>query len=45
MFCDFVFDYALIDLGFSGYCFTWNNKTSGRRNIQIWLDHGLANSS
>lgn len=34
---------GLIDLGFSGYRFTWSNRRSGNANIREWLDRGVAN--
>ncbi|KAL0312769.1 UNVERIFIED_CONTAM: hypothetical protein Sradi_5676200 [Sesamum radiatum] len=34
----------LIDLGFSGYRFTWSNKRPGMANIQSRLDRGVANA-
>ncbi|KAL0378395.1 UNVERIFIED_CONTAM: LINE-1 retrotransposable element O protein [Sesamum radiatum] len=34
----------LIDLGFSGYKFTWSNKRPGMTNIQSRLDRGVANA-
>lgn len=34
---------ALIDLGYHGYPYTWNNKRSGKANIQERLDRGVAN--
>lgn len=35
----------LIDLGFSGNTFTWNNRRIGRANIQEMLNCGLTNST
>lgn len=45
MFNKFLDDYALIDLGYSSYVYTWNNICMGKVNIQIRLDRGLANST
>lgn len=36
-------DRGLIDLGFTGHQFTWNNKRSGGANIQERLDRGFGN--
>lgn len=35
---------SLIDLGFAGEIFTWNNKRGDSHNIQLRLDRGVANS-
>jgi hypothetical protein len=40
---DFVLDNGLMDLGFSGNPFTWNNKRHGKFNIKECLDKGLSN--
>lgn len=39
----FLNDHGLIDMGFEGYAYTWNNKRSGSANIQERLDRGVAN--
>lgn len=36
-------DHGLMDLGFEGHPFTWNNKRGGLENIQERLDRGIAN--
>ncbi|KAG8372571.1 hypothetical protein BUALT_Bualt12G0079900 [Buddleja alternifolia] len=41
----FIDDGGLVDLGFAGTPYTWNNKPDGMANIQLRLDRGLANSS
>ncbi|KAG5561218.1 hypothetical protein RHGRI_004294 [Rhododendron griersonianum] len=40
----FVDDNDLIDIGYVGYPFTWNNKRGGRANIRMRLDRVFANS-
>ncbi|KAH7863624.1 hypothetical protein Vadar_020021 [Vaccinium darrowii] len=44
-FQQFVQDSNLIDLGYVGYPFTWNNKRPGRDNVRVRLDHCFASSS
>lgn len=34
---------GLLDLGFCGYAYTWNNRRSGKANIQEQLDRGFSN--
>ncbi|KAG5514982.1 hypothetical protein RHGRI_036130 [Rhododendron griersonianum] len=41
----FVQESSLIDLGYVGFPFTWNNKRSGRENVRVRLDRFLASSS
>ena len=38
-------DCDLVDLGFSGSCFTWNNRRDGVDSIQERLDRFLADTS
>jgi hypothetical protein len=45
LFGNFVQDNGLVDLGFSGNPFTWNNKRHSRFNIKERLDRGLFNHS
>lgn len=33
----------MIDIGYVGYPFTWNNKRGGRANIRMRLDRALVN--
>lgn len=37
-------DMGLLDLGFIGYPFTWNNHRVGRANIQERLDRAFSNT-
>ncbi|KAH7845104.1 hypothetical protein Vadar_021447 [Vaccinium darrowii] len=41
----FISESQLIDMGYVGYPFTWNNKRQGRNNIRERLDRALINSS
>lgn len=43
--CHFVDSLSLLDLGCSGFRFTWNNRRNGMRNVHERLDRFLANSS
>lgn len=36
---------GLIDLGYIGYPYTWNNRRAGKANIQERLDRGFANGA
>ncbi|KAG8655759.1 hypothetical protein MANES_04G067501v8 [Manihot esculenta] len=44
-FQNFISICSLMDLGFSGDIFTWNNRRSGAHNIREGLDHQLASYS
>lgn len=43
LFRDCLEDCELVDLGFSGPKFTWNNKQQGNGNIKVRLDRAVAN--
>ncbi|KAF7141710.1 hypothetical protein RHSIM_Rhsim06G0052000 [Rhododendron simsii] len=43
-FRNFIDDIDLIDVGYVGYPFTWNNKREGRANIRMRLDRVVVNS-
>jgi hypothetical protein len=45
LFYNFVHDNALVDLGYSGNPFTWNNKRMGQANIKERLDRSFANQA
>lgn len=42
-FMEVVTQCAMIDLGFSGLCFTWTNFRPGKANVQERLDKALSN--
>ncbi|KAH7842530.1 hypothetical protein Vadar_006447 [Vaccinium darrowii] len=42
-FRNFVADSGLIDIGYVGYPYTWNNKRGGRANVRERLDRVLVN--
>ncbi|CAN0916967.1 hypothetical protein LINGRAHAP2_LOCUS30016 [Linum grandiflorum] len=42
-FWDFISNNELLDLGFQGEPFTWNNGQEGNRYIRIRLDRALSN--
>ncbi|GAB2281649.1 hypothetical protein Dimus_039487 [Dionaea muscipula] len=44
-FWEFVSSNGLIDLGFKGYPFTWNNRRQGPANVRERLDRALANTA
>ncbi|KAH7862470.1 hypothetical protein Vadar_005220 [Vaccinium darrowii] len=44
-FRDFISESQLIDMGYIGYPFTWNNKRHGGCNVRERLDRALINSS
>ena len=44
-FRDCLADCGLVDLGFSGYPFTWDNKREAAHNIQVRLDRAVCNES
>lgn len=35
----------LVDLGFNGLPYTWDNKQTGDRNVKVRLDRGLADEN
>lgn len=45
VFTEFFYAAGLIDLGFTGYPFTWNNNREDRANIKIRLDRATVNTS
>ena len=44
-FCDVLETCHLVDLGFSGIPFTYDNKRSGAANVKLRLDHVVASSA
>uniref|UniRef100_A0A453NDY0 Endonuclease/exonuclease/phosphatase domain-containing protein n=1 Tax=Aegilops tauschii subsp. strangulata TaxID=200361 RepID=A0A453NDY0_AEGTS len=42
-FRDCLADCGLVDLGFSGYPYTWDNKRDGGENVQVRLDRATCN--
>lgn len=42
-FRDCLADCGLVDLGFWGYPYTWDNKREGDENVQVRLDRGACN--
>ena len=42
-FCAALEQCNLVDLGFIGYPFTWNNRRPGAANTKEWLDRAVAN--
>ncbi|KAH7838833.1 hypothetical protein Vadar_031730 [Vaccinium darrowii] len=42
-FQNFIQDSNLVDLGYVGYPFTWNNKRHGGNNVRVQLDRFLSN--
>ncbi|KAJ4851122.1 hypothetical protein Tsubulata_002429 [Turnera subulata] len=44
-FRDWIDTCGLIDLGFNGFCYTWNNKRKGAANVRERIDRCLANAS
>jgi hypothetical protein len=44
-FRDCLTDCRLVDLGYSGYPFTWDNKREGQANVQARLDRAVTNDS
>ncbi|KAH7860705.1 hypothetical protein Vadar_017015 [Vaccinium darrowii] len=42
-FRDFIEDNGLIDVGYVGHPFTWNNRRGGRANVKERLDRALVN--
>lgn len=44
-FTNFMDDFRLVDLGYAGHPFTWNNRRVADHNIQQRLDRGIASDS